>query len=101
MSLTENAEIDIEGLNDVYRELCDLLGFENMYKLYTQYKGFQINFPTRLYNKDYVHEVIKKESNGTNARDLARRFGYSERWIKSISAEESKEDSVIKDEGEN
>jgi len=81
---------EISGLNDVYRELFDLMGFENMQKLYAQYRGFQINFPTRMYNKDYVRGVIKKEFDGTNAHELARRYGYSERWIKHIAADESK-----------
>lgn len=88
----EQASIEIEGLNDIYKELYELIGIENTLKLYEQYKGFQISFPTRLYDKDYVREVIRKEFNGTNAHIFARRFGYSERWIKSIAAEEGKED---------
>ena len=92
--------IDINGFNDLYRELCELVGVENMLKLFEQYKGFQISFPTRLYNKDYVREVIKSKYRGTNSQELARHFGYSERWIKSIAAEESKEDSKTKDEGD-
>ena len=83
MGLTEKGEqADISGLNDVYRELCDLVGYENMLKLYKQHKGFQVNFPTRLYSKDYVREVLKKEYNGSNTKELARRLGYSERWIR-------------------
>lgn len=77
-----------EGLNDVYIELCELLGFENMCKLYEQYNGFQISFPTRLYNKEFVREVVRKEYNGTNTRELARRFKYSERWIKHMATED-------------
>ena len=88
MGLTEKGEqADISGLNDVYRELCDLVGYENMLKLYKQYKGFQVNFPTRLYSKDYVREVLKKEYNGSNTKELARRLGYSERWIRKIVEE--------------
>lgn len=88
MGLTEKGEqADISGLNDVYRELCDLVGYENMLKLYAQYKGFQVNFPTRLYSKDYVREVLKKEYNGSNTKALARKLGYSERWIRKIVEE--------------
>lgn len=85
--MTEKVEqSELFGLNDIYRELYDLIGLDNMQKLYNQYRGFQINFPTRLYNKEFVRGVIKREFNGSNAHDLARRFGYSERWIKSIAA---------------
>jgi len=90
VGLTEKGEqADISGLNDVYRELCDLVGYENMLKLYAQYKGFQVNFPTRLYSKDYVREVLKKEYNGSNTKALARKLGYSERWIRKIIEEVS------------
>lgn len=88
MGLTEKGgQADISGLNDVYRELCDLVGYENMLKLYAQYKGFQVNFPTRLYSKDYVRTVVKKEYNGSNTKALARKLGYSERWIRKIVEE--------------
>lgn len=93
MGLTEKGEqADISGLNDVYRELCDLVGYENMLKLYAQYKGFQVNFPTRLYSKDYVREVLKKEYNGSNTKALARKLGYSERWIRKIVEEVSEKE---------
>lgn len=86
MSLTEKGgQADISGLNDVYRELCDLVGYENMLKLYAQYKGFQVNFPTRLYSKEYVREVVKRNYDGSNTKELARKLGYSERWIRKIS----------------
>ena len=102
MSLTEKVKpVDIDGLNDVYRDISELVGSENMLKIYEQYKGLQISFPTRLYNKDYVREVVRIEFNGKNAHELARRFGYSERWIKALAVEECKENSIIKDEGEN
>lgn len=90
MGLTEKGEqADISGLNDVYRELCDLVGYESMLKLYAQYKGFQVNFPTRLYSKDYVRKVVKREYNGSNTKALARKLGYSERWIRKIVEEVS------------
>lgn len=93
MGLTGKGEqADISGLNDVYRELCDLVGYENMLKLYAQYKGFQVNFPTRLYSKEYVREVVKKESDGSNTKELARKLGYSERWIRKIVEEVSEKE---------
>lgn len=101
MGLTENVKpVDIDGLADIYRDICELVGSENMLKIYEQYKGLQISFPTRLYNKEYVREVVRIEFNGKNAHELARRFGYSERWIKTLAVEECKVDSIFKDEGE-
>lgn len=88
VSVTGQAEeINVNGLNDVYKDLCDLVGVDNMQKLYAQYKGFQISFPMRLYSKEYVHQVVKKEYNGSNTKALARKLGYSERWIRKIVEE--------------
>lgn len=86
---------EIRGLNDLYKELSELLGYANMQKIYMQYKGVQISFPTRLYNKDYVREVVKQEFDGANTQDLARRYGYTERWIRTIATEECKEDTEV------
>ena len=41
----------------------------------------------RLYSKEYVHQVVKKEYNGSNTKALARKLGYSERWIRKIVEE--------------
>lgn len=75
-----------DALHEVYRGLYDLLGEENMLKLYEHYRGYQIAFPTRLYSREAVQELIEKEYSGHNAKELARRFGYSERWTKVMAA---------------
>lgn len=74
----------IYPMHGIYTEIADLIGYENAMKIFERYKGQQINFPVRLYDKDAVKEIIKKEYNGTNAKELARQFNYSERWVKEI-----------------
>lgn len=71
-------------LHGIYAEISDLIGYENAIKIFERYKGQQINFPIRLYDKDAVKEVIKEKYNGENAKELARQFNYSERWVKEI-----------------
>ena len=71
-------------LNGIYAELSDLVGYENTIKIYEQYKGQQVNFPVSLYDKSAVKEVIKELYTGSNAKELARRFNYSERWVRII-----------------
>ena len=75
-----------DALHEVYRGLYDLLGEENMWKLYEHYKGYQIAFPTRLYSREYVQKNLQTEYRGNNAKELARKYGYSERWIKVMAA---------------
>ena len=71
-------------LHGIYAEMSDLVGYENAIKIFERYKGQQINFPVRLYDKAAVKEVIKEKYNGENTKELARQFNYSERWVKEI-----------------
>ena len=71
-------------LNEIYAELSDLIGYENAIKVYEQYKGQQVNFPVNLYDKTAVKEAIKEQYNGQNAKELARQYNYSERWVRMI-----------------
>lgn len=54
MQYLQSLIMERDALHEVYRGLYDLLGEENMRKLYEHYKGYQIAFPTRLYSREYV-----------------------------------------------
>lgn len=75
---------DIAALNDVYREIAELIGYDDALILYTYFKGQQITFPIKLFNSEYINKCIKEQYDGTNAKKLARTYGYSERWIKEL-----------------
>ena len=75
---------DIDALNAVYKEIAELIGYDNTMVLYSHFKGQQVTFPIKLFNSEYISEVLKKQYDGTNAKKLARTYGYSERWIKEI-----------------
>lgn len=79
---------EINALNDVYKEMVDLIGYDNTMILYTYYKGQQITFPIKLFNPERVSEMIKRQYDGKNAKKLARTYGYSERWIKELLRKE-------------
>ena len=46
--------------NGVYEELVELLGLENTLKIHKHFRGQQVNFPMRLYSKDYIEEYLIK-----------------------------------------
>ena len=75
---------DVEALNVIYRELSELVGYENMQKIHNEYRGQQITFPVELYSREYVHNMIRKEYNGKNVNELAIKYGYNERSIRRI-----------------
>ena len=80
-----NVGVDsIGALNEVYRELVDLIGYDNTMILYTHFKGQQVTFPVKLYNPESISEMVKMQYDGKNAKQLARTYGYSERWIKEL-----------------
>lgn len=73
---------DVEALNSVYRELVELIGFENTEKLFYHYKGQQISFPSRIYDKQYIKAYLKEQYDGKNTKELARRINYSKQWVR-------------------
>lgn len=75
---------DLEG---VYREMAELVGVENAFKIFEHFKGQQRTFPQKIYNMDYVKTYVKKNYDGTNLRMLAKKFNYSERRIRQILKE--------------
>lgn len=77
-------KIKSEDLNGVYKEFAEILGYEVTVLIYNYFKGLQITFPTKLLSREYVKKKVLKEYNGTNLKFLARKFNYSERWLRNI-----------------
>lgn len=72
---------DLDGLNEIYREIADEIGIENTIRIFNLFHGTQISFPNRLFSKDHIHKAIIKEYDGKNALQLAQKYNYSERSI--------------------
>lgn len=77
-------EVDISGLHGIYKELAEIIGVDLTIAVFNELKGQQITFPSRLYEKNYVIEEVKTRYNGTNLKELAREFDYTERWIRKL-----------------
>lgn len=81
------SEIEKAGnkhFNTVYRELVEIIGYENTIKLHEYYAGQYITFPKRILKESYLHQRIVEEYDGTNARDLSRKYDYSYSWIMKL-----------------
>ena len=84
--LTEASEVEMlkdnpDGLNDVYRDIADEIGVENTLAIYKLFHGTQISCPNRLFSKEYIHNAIINEYNGSNVPQLAQKYNYSERSV--------------------
>lgn len=80
--LTDN--ISKDQLNGIYSDLCGLIGLENTLVIYSAFKGEQVTFPMRLISKDFSVQRICERYDGTNLKQLASEYGYSERWVREI-----------------
>lgn len=73
-----------ENLNGVYCEVANLLGVEAAQTLHTAFRGQQINFPVNFFTSEFIGSQIIKEYNGHNVKQLATKYGFSEKWIRKM-----------------
>ncbi len=78
---------DLQIYNSIYNELADLIGSDNMKKVYDNFAGTQVSFPAKLYTKDYVIQQVIENYNGKNARELAKKYGYTVKYLNQIIKE--------------
>ncbi len=71
-------------LCSTYAEIATLLGVDAALKLHSRYRGTQVSFPVELLSREYIFEKITEEYNGKNIRELATKYGYTEKWIRKI-----------------
>ena len=81
------SNIKCEYLNGAYSELANLLGIEAVLKVHSAYRGQQITFPVQLFSKEFLKKQIVDEYNGYNIKQLATKYGYSEKWVRQILKE--------------
>lgn len=70
--------IEITHLAGVYKDLAELIGYENVFILFHNMKGQQVTFPKRLFTKEYTDSQILSLYNGKNIKALAKKFDYTE-----------------------
>lgn len=73
-----------ELFNEVYREISSELGLDVAIAIYQMYKGQQITFPIHLFNAKRIQTTIIKEYDGTNIRELAKKYAYSEKTVRRM-----------------
>lgn len=69
----------------VYEEIAEIIG-----EFYERFKGQQFVFPMKLYSKEYVVQEIKRLQGKQKISDIAKKFGYSERYVRKMLAESNR-----------
>lgn len=79
----ENLKVD--DLEDKYKEIADIVGFENLIKLVENYAGNSVYIPQKyeLYRHE-MYKAILDEYDGTNIKRLATDYGISEKTVYNI-----------------
>lgn len=78
-------EVGMDDLPESYREIARIIGVDNAVRLSEHIGGIAFYFPkldTMLRAKRNAR--IKKEFTGANHKELARKYGLTERWIREI-----------------
>ena len=89
-------EIQAELLPEPYRKLSEEIGIENVIVLADEFQGTSVYFP-KLDGllKSLRDHRIRDEYTGNNVKDLARKYGLTEVWIRSILQENPVESNKI------
>lgn len=75
---------EISDFADIYQEIAKETSPEIAVKIHMLFKGQQIIFPKKLYNKEYIYRYIHQNYNGRNVRELSVMFEYSDRRVRQI-----------------
>ncbi|MFC6290505.1 Mor transcription activator family protein [Levilactobacillus angrenensis] len=86
--------VDTQALQGIYKKLNELLGTEEMMKFYQEFRGTQLNLPMKLYGRDGTVAAIKEKYPQMTEKELADRYGYSQRWVKRVISEAEKQQSA-------
>lgn len=84
--------IDEECLAIWYKNILDFFKEEDidskaLEKFHYFFKGQQISYPMKLYDKDLTADKIReiyKENPNVDVRELTEFYGFSTRWVKRI-----------------
>lgn len=70
--------------NGIYEDMVDYLGLDITIKVFERYKGQQVTFPVKLHSMDYIIGQVSNSSSGKEIKDIARKYDYSEQWIRRM-----------------
>ena len=77
--------IDIKKLSEEQREVAKLIGIEAYSLLVKEYGGENIYIPSaKMIHRAELDAEIRKSYTGSNAAELAQKYGFSQRTIMRI-----------------
>jgi Mor transcription activator family. len=71
----------------IYKDIADIIGPENVYLIYKNLRGQQVTFPKKLFTTEYTLRMVMEEYNGSNMKQLAVKYEYTERHLRRLLKE--------------
>ncbi len=85
-------ELKEEQLPEDQRRISEVIGMEAYQKLVRTFSGSMLYIPkAESLERAVRDERIRKEFTGNNYRELSRKYGLTENWVRAIVAERAKE----------
>ncbi len=85
-------KIKIEDLDEEQKQLAELIGIDKYKILLQTYGGMSIYIPKPdSFAATIRNEQIKQEFNGSNFKELSRKYGLTEVWVRNIVSDKVKE----------
>jgi Mor family transcriptional regulator len=88
MSNEKELGLTLEDLPEIYQSVADIVGMENTMKLARTFGGASVYFPKiQCVLRDRRDQAILREFNGSNHRELGRKYGLCVTRIRRILEE--------------
>lgn len=85
-------KIQIEDLDEEQKQLAELIGIDKYKILLQTYGGMSIYIPKPdSFAATIRNEQIKDEFDGSNYKELSRKYGLTEVWVRNIVSDKVKE----------
>jgi len=68
----------------IYDDVANTVGTEKIKDFFNHFRGQQIEFPMKLYSKEYVIEQAIQSKGKKSLKEVAIEYGYSERYLRKL-----------------
>ena len=89
-SVKSNSEVmklssNVDNYCEIYKELAELIGETNTKRIWSYYRGLSVQFPQRLYSKEFTRKFIAKNLDTMKPKEMAKYLNLTERRVRQIA----------------
>lgn len=88
--MQRDESVNASDLAGIYKDIAEVIGVDATLLLHEYLQGQQITFPKKLFSKTYILQQLENIHTNAQIKEIAMRYGYTERRIRQILKEEKK-----------